>query len=119
MNILARYVHGSEDSTDLDVIYIVDRIPEAQDCPLFCNDDPSENRNLAVIEDGIVTWCYKGFADEVNNSVLSTYPLHPQEYDLLISRPVPRDIPIKLLAVLRKGVMELRHTTLRRKPAQY
>ena len=114
MDIISRYIHGSEDSTDLDVIYIAESIPETYDCPLFCNEDPSENRNVAVIEDGIISWSFKGFADEVNNALLHTYPLHQQEYDLLIERSVPRDLPVKLLSVLRKSVMEFRHTTLRR-----
>lgn len=114
MDTIARYVHGSEDSTDLDVIYIADRIPETPECPLFCNDDPLENRNIATVENGIITWSFKGFADEVNNALLNTYPLHPQTCGLLVERSVPRDLPLKLLSVLRKTVMELRHTTLRR-----
>lgn len=113
MDILARYVHGSEDSTDLDVIYIVDEIPEMAECVLFCNEDHLENRNIATIENGTISWSFKGFADEVNNAILDTYPLHLQEYGLLIERSVPRDLPVKLLSVLRKSVMELRHTTLR------
>lgn len=114
MDIIARYVHGSEDSTDLDVIYIIDQIPEMTEWPLFCNADPNENRNIATIENGVVAWSFKGFKDEVNNALLATYPLHPQEYGLLVQRSVPRDIPLKLLSVHRKAVMELRHTTLRR-----
>lgn len=114
MNILARYIHGSEDSTDLDVIYITDRIPDMKDCPLFCNSDPAENRNIAVIENGVISWCYKGFTDEVNNSLLATYPLHMQEHKLLIDRAVPRDLTLKLLSVLRKIIMDLRHTALRK-----
>jgi hypothetical protein len=114
MDIVARYVHGSEDSTDLDVLYIADRIPETKECPMFCNEDPHENRNIAVIEDGIIAWSFKGFADEVNNAVLNTYPLHRQDHELLIERCAERDLTVKLLSVLRKSVMELRHTTLRR-----
>ena len=113
MDIIARYVHGSEDSTDLDVIYITDRIPEMAECVPFCNEDPNENRNLATVENGIISWSFKGFSDEVNNALLDTYPLHAQEYDLLVEHSVPRDLPVKLLSVLRKSVMELRHTTLR------
>ena len=114
MNILARYIHGSGDSTDLDVLYITDEIPDHIQCKSFCDEDPAENRNLAVTRDGIVVWCYKGFPDEVNNAVQATYPLHEQEDRLLIERSVSRDVPVKLLSVLRKVIMELRHTTLRR-----
>lgn len=73
MKILARYIHGSEDSTDLDVWYIIDRIPEIRECKLFCNDDLSENRNVAIVENVIISWCYKGLADEFNNALLATY----------------------------------------------
>jgi hypothetical protein len=113
MDIIARYVHGSEDSTDLDVIYVTNIIPEMAECVPFCNEDPNENRNLATVENGIISWSFKGFSDEVNNALLDTYPLHAQEYDLLVEHSVPRDLPVKLLSVLRKSVMELRHTTLR------
>ena len=30
MKIIAKYIHGSEDSTDLDVIYVVDELPSLQ-----------------------------------------------------------------------------------------
>lgn len=113
MNILARYIHGSADSTDCDVIYLVDTAPGFQEAKDFCVGDPEENRNLAVVNNGIIEWCFKGFPDEVNNSLLATYRLHRQEDELLVKRPVERDLPLKLLSVLRKNIMELRHTTLR------
>ena len=113
MEILARYIHGSEDSIDCDVIYIVDKVPSQREAPLFCTDNLDENRNIAVIEDGRIVWCHKGFPDEVNNALLATYPLHPQEDMLLIRERVIRDLPIKLLSVLRKIIMDFRHTSLK------
>ncbi len=112
MNILARYVHGSSDSVDCDVLYITDRLPTMQECAVFCSADRSENRNLAVVSDGVVSACYKGFPDEVNNAVAATYPLHVQRDALMILRAVPRDRELKYLSVLRKFIMELRHTAL-------
>ena len=111
MKILARYVHGSEDSLDTDVIYIVDELPPLNECAEFCNSNDAENRNLAIVRDGVVVRCYKGFPDEVNNAVLTTYPLHKQDDELLISRRLPRDLLMKQLSVLRKFLMEMRHTT--------
>ena len=54
MKILARYVHGSEDSLDTDVIYIVDELPPLNECAEFCNSNDAENRNLAIVRDGVV-----------------------------------------------------------------
>lgn len=113
MNILGRYVHGSADSRDLDVIYIVDRLPSFRECQLFCCADPAENRNVCIIRDGVVAECFKGFPDELNNSLLATCPLHTRNDPLPIERAVPRDAPLKYLSVLRKLIMELRHTQYR------
>lgn len=113
MEILARYIHGSADSRDSNVLYIVDDMPSEREAPVFCNGDPGENRNVAVVREGVVARCFKGFPDEVNNALMATYPLHPQAYPLLITRAVARDVVLKQLSVLRKLVMELRHTPLR------
>lgn len=110
MNILGRFIHGSADSRDRDVVYIVDELPPQRECQLFCSADPAENRNLCVVRDGVVAACYKGFVDELNNSLLATCPLHAQDGALPITRAVPRDALLKRLSVLRKLVMELRHT---------
>ena len=100
MNIIARYIHGSEDSTDLDVIYVVDELPSLQECKTFCS-DKEENRNLITVENGIVTSVYKGTPDEVNNALLDTYKLHEQEYPLLVERKVERDVHIKAIRAVR------------------
>ena len=100
MNIIARYIHGSEDSTDMDVIYVVDELPSLQECKTFCS-DKEENRNLITVENGIVTSVYKGTPDEVNNALLDTYKLHEQEYPLLVERKVERDVHIKAIRAVR------------------
>lgn len=101
MNNLIRYVHGSEDSTDLDVYYVLGTLPSFAECQSFCAADETENRNIITIEDGIVTQCFKGTIDEINNGLIVTYPLHEQEFPLLIDRLVPRDIGLKVVRVLR------------------
>lgn len=84
MKILARYIHGSEDSTDLDVLYIVDELPDKAECKRFCSAEPSENRNVATVSDGVITSVYKGTVDELNNALLITYHLDSQTDELLI-----------------------------------
>lgn len=98
---LIRYVHGSKDSTDLDVVYIVDTLPSLAECKLFCAEDKAENRNIASIKDGVISDCYKGTVDELNNSLLRTYSLHEQTHPLLIERTLDRDIPRKVCRSLR------------------
>jgi len=100
--IIARYIHGSEDSTDLDVVYITDILPEFQKCKSFCDKNPDgENRNLAVITDGAISSCYKGSPDELNNSLLETYSLHEQTDELLVTHKVPRIKPVKYARAIR------------------
>lgn len=101
MKILAKYIHGSENSTDVDIHYVVDALPSLGECKKFCSSDPNENRNLIVIENGEVVDCYKGTPDEVNNSLLATYQLHIQEYPLLVTHPVKRDLYRKILRGVR------------------
>lgn len=53
MEILARYIHGSEDSVDTDVYYVVDELPSFQECKEWCDSKKDENANLITIIDGI------------------------------------------------------------------
>ena len=101
MKFLARYVHGSGDSTDTDVVYVVDVLPDKAECKRFCSESPVENRNLITIKDGIVSEVYKGTADEVNNAIIATYSLHEQSYPLLITRAVERIVPLKYVRGIR------------------
>ena len=112
MEIIARYIHGSEDSTDLDVIYVVDELPSLQECKTFCS-DKEENRNLITVENGIVTSVYKGTPDEVNNALLDTYKFHEQEYPLLVERKVERDVHIKAIRAVRGILSHLSRSMFR------
>lgn len=104
---LIRYVHGSEDSTDTDVIYVFEELPSISECKRFCDGNKSENGNIIVVKDGEVACAYKGSVDEVNNSLLHTYPLHEQQYPLIITHPVKRDVILKDIRVVRKILSEL------------
>ena len=95
-----RYIHGSGDSLDVDVFYVFDKKPTYQECHIFCS-NTDENRNIIVIENGYVIDCFKGTIDEVQNSLIDTYGLHEQEYPLLISEKVQRNIILKTIRVVR------------------
>ncbi len=112
----ARYIHGSEDSTDLDVVYVVDgELPSFGDCKNFCDSDYSENRNLIQIEDGCVVACYKGTPDEINNSLLRTYNLHNQNCPLLIEHTLPRNKYLKYVRSVRIILSHFSRSCLRTK----
>jgi len=95
------YTHGSSDSIDRDLYYVFNEMPIFNDCVRFCKETPSENRNIITINDGVVTNCFKGTIDEVNNGLFYTYQLHQQEYPLLVTRLVERDVLIKSVRVVR------------------
>jgi|GEM_PF-1210602 len=109
---LIKYIHGSEDSIDLDIYYVFDEMPEFKECQEFCS-SKIENRNIIVIQNGIVVECFKGPTDEVNNSLLDTYNLHQQECPLLITKRLPRDVLIKDLRALRGMISYLSRTEYR------
>ena len=110
---MIRYIHGSADSTDLDVMYVVDILPTLPQAQAFYREHPGENCNFLVIRDGVVAACLKGHTDEVNNALLHTYFLHPQEHPLLIRRPVARDVFLKDITMTRKYLSPLTRTPLR------
>lgn len=110
---MIRYIHGSADSTDLDVVYVFEELPAAEECHRFCRSDPQENRNIIVVKDGTVVQCFKGIRDEVNNAVFATYPLHEQSHPLLIDRRVERDVFLKDITITRKVMSPLTQSPLR------
>lgn len=110
---MIRYIHGSADSTDLDVMYVVDTLPDLPQAQAFYREHPGENCNFIVIREGTVSQCLKGHPDEVNNALLNTYPLHPQTHPLLIRQPVVRDVFLKDITMTRKILSPLTRTPLR------
>lgn len=109
-----RYIHGSEDSTDLDVYYVFDKIPsDIKECRAFCSADKRENRNIICIKDGIVSDVFIGTPDEINNGLIDTYPLHHQDYPLLVTRRVERNIILKQIRALRGIISILSRTHYR------
>lgn len=110
---IIRYIHGSEDSTDLDVVYVFDYVPSLEECKKFCVSKVSENGNIIVVKNGIVVFSYKGSVDEVNNALFNTYTLHEQEFPLVIEQTVQRDLILKDIKVIRKILSSLSKTKYR------
>jgi len=95
-----KYIHGSEDSIDIDVFYVFNELPDFKFCQEFCS-NKKENRNIITICNGVVDQCFKGTADEVNNGLYYTYHLHKQEYPLLVERLLERDMLHKDIRAFR------------------
>lgn len=103
---MLKYIHGSEDSLDTDVFYVFDKIPSFTECRKFCSEDPTENRNIITIKNGIVDQCFIGSPDEINNGLLDTYKLHPQTCELKIEHRVKRDVTLKSIRAVR-GILSI------------
>ena len=112
MNILGKYIHGSEDSVDVDTYYWVDELPSTiQECKTWCESREGENANLFTVHteivgeqySAVVDKVYKGVPDEVNNSLLRTYDLHPNQESSLPPglHYVQRDKIIKYIRSIR------------------
>lgn len=113
MEIYGSYIYGSSDSTDVDIAYIVDELPSLSECKHFCSDDKAENRNLITIDDGIISNCYKGTKDELNNAIKNTYSLHHQNTPLFITKSVDRNIPLKIVRSIRSILSHLSRSQYR------
>lgn len=113
MEIYGSYIYGSSDSIDVDIAYIVDELPSLSECKIFCSSDKNENRNLITIDDGIISNCYKGTKDELNNAIKNTYSLHHQNTPLLIIKNVKRNIPLKIVRSIRSILSHLSRSQYR------
>ncbi|MDA1674980.1 hypothetical protein [Bacillus cereus group sp. TH152-1LC] len=113
MGNIVKYRHGSEDSLDIDVVYVFEKMPTFQECQEFCS-DKQENRNIMVIENGTVVDCFKGSIDELNNGLYDTYDLHEQECELRIKRKVERDVLMKVIRAVRCILSHCSRTSYRK-----
>ena len=95
-----KITHGSENSIDKDIYVIIDKPIDKKDAKIFC-DNIQENANLIVINNGVISWCYKGTIDECNNSILATYHLHEQDYPCPIEYKLDRKYGLKMLRTIR------------------
>lgn len=65
---------------------------EGQD---FCSGTGQEDRNVITLENGVISWAFKGHSDECNNDLFHTYHLHKQLFPCPIARKVTRNVPRK------------------------
>ena len=93
--------HGSENSLDHDVYVVIPQVLQAKEAKSLCKEYLPLNANLIVVEGAIVTWCYKGTIDECNNSIINTYHLHEQEFDIPVDHLLPRQYGLKMLRTIR------------------
>ena len=93
--------HGSENSLDRDAYVIVPEPMSIQDAKSLCEQYPALNANIITVDNGQVSWCYKGTVDECNNSILDTYKLHQQIHKNPVDRTMERDYATKFLRTIR------------------
>lgn len=110
---MIRYIHGSSDSVDLDTVYVFENEPTFKEAKEFCDNKKDENANIICIDNGKVSYCYKGTIDEINNSILATYGLHRQDYPLIITDKVERDKYLKLIRSTRCITSQFSRTDIR------
>eukprot|EP01119_Soliformovum_irregulare_P011974 TRINITY_DN3071_c1_g1_i1.p1 TRINITY_DN3071_c1_g1~~TRINITY_DN3071_c1_g1_i1.p1 ORF type:complete len:600 (+),score=231.34 TRINITY_DN3071_c1_g1_i1:6-1805(+) len=114
------YQHGSHDSSDIDVFYVLKEMPSLEDCYHLCK-GTGEDRNIITLQlpnfqlenqdevqdefnlKGVVTDCFKGTPDQCNNGLFLTFKNHKQKFEPNpIVRQVMRYVPLKLMEAVRK-----------------
>jgi len=71
------------------------------------------NANLAILSNGIVTDCFKGEKDELNNALFKTYSLHEQKFENHIKQLVERNLDLRTQRCARSLVSFFTRTVLR------
>jgi hypothetical protein len=123
-NLPTYQIFGSENSTDVDIVFFVDKIPNtiidaANLCKQYCSsleldyNKKKLNANLAVKQNGILKDVFKGTSDELNNALYHTYKHHQQKHEQQISRLLMRDINLKYLRCSRMILSFLTKTSFR------
>ena len=115
---------GSENSSDYDVLVMVDDIPrnidESHNICKHWNEKLSKilkdkplNCNIGVINDGVLVDCFKGTCDELNNVLYYTYKNHTQYFEQPIKSPIERNINEKAIRIARFIISFYSRTHLR------
>jgi hypothetical protein len=102
------YRFGSSDSRDEDCFMLVDApISSIQKCRELADSYKPKDVNLVVVNEGRVVWAFKGTADEMNNSILYTYKLHPSNTDPCpVTVKVERNLDVKISRTVR-GILSM------------
>src|SRR5574343_19503 len=101
-------IFGSDDSSDVDVMFYLPELPDLQICRQIATQaesliisDKEIDVNLCSVKDGLVIDCMKGTIDEVNNMILFTHDLHEQKYATPIIHLHKRNLALKAARALR------------------
>lgn len=101
-------IFGSDDSSDVDVMFYLSELPEMQVCRRIATEaeslitsDKEIDVNLCCVRDGLVVDCLKGTIDEVNNMIYYTKNLHNQKYESPIFKLYDRNVEKKTARALR------------------
>lgn len=101
-------IFGSDDSSDVDVMFYLSELPEMQICRKIATEaeslissDKEIDVNLCCVKDGLVVDCLKGTIDEVNNMIYYTHQLHEQKYESPIVKLYDRNVEKKTARALR------------------
>src|SRR5574343_389028 len=101
-------IFGSDDSSDVDVMFYLPELPDLQICRQIATQaesliisDKEIDVNLCSVKDGLVIDCMKGTIDEVNNMILFTHDLHEQKYATPIIHLHKRNLELKAAPALR------------------
>jgi hypothetical protein len=98
---IAWFLHGSEDSRDVDKLYQFKEWPSKGALQAFSY-GTSEDRNVfAVSPRGYVSRCVKGLPDEVNNGIYYTYKLHKQDFPLPLLGLSNRCVVLRVVVAMR------------------
>lgn len=118
-------IFGSSDSSDLDVMFYVNKIPQPQECKElilklksylklvyfeYNHPDSYFDPNLCVVSNGIVVDCFKGTVDEVNNMLHATQKLHTQYHRQRVYTLLKRNVEEKAARALR-GILSYNSRT--------
>lgn len=106
------FIHGSADSLDEDRYYLFPTMPDSRGCRQFLS-GVEEDRNIFVMREGYVRQCYKGYPDEVHNSILATYSLHPQQHPMPVHSPMHRVVALKVAGMVIGMLVRLSQTDYR------
>lgn len=122
----ARFVHGSPDSRDLDVVYIVapeSQFPNQTTLVSFCKGS-DEDRNVVQLArengktgDWFVKRSFRGAPDEVNNAVLETHRNvpgdAPSKFD--VANKCCRSVLLRYIVATKAIIIKMRHLEACRK----
>jgi hypothetical protein len=113
-NKLYEIVHGSENSLDRDVYWVMKKLPSKEELISINKSINTSDINFITIHNGIVSDCIKGVVDEINNGIIDTFHLHPQSLDYCpVFYRQHRDSFVKTIRFIRGILVQFSKTDFR------